>query len=137
MVKRQVVLARISKLDEYISFLNRIKKYSKDEYISDPMIYEATERFLHLAIECVLDIGNQIISDMRYRKPDSNRDIFEILYENEIIDSDLKISLSNMAGFSNILVHDYIKLDREIVYEVVKNNLKDLKSFRNISAEYM
>lgn len=102
MVKREIVLVRISKLDEYINFLDKIKRYSKDEYINDPLIYGSTERFLHLAIECVLDIGNHIIADMRYRKPDSNREIFEILCENKIIDSNLKVSLCNMAGFRNI-----------------------------------
>ena len=137
MVKREVVLTRISKLNQYIKFLYRIKEYSKSEYLNDPMIYGSTERFLHLAIECVIDIANHIIADMRYRKPDSNKEIFEILFENKIINSNLKISLCNMAGFRNILVHDYVKLDREIVYDIIKNNLKDIEDFRDIVVEYV
>ena len=137
MVKREVVLTRISKLNQYIKFLYRIKEYSKSEYLNDPMIYGSTERFLHLAIECVIDIANHIIADMRYRKPDSNREIFEILFENKIINSNLKINLCNMAGFRNILVHDYIKLDREIVFDIIKNNLKDIEDFRDIAVEYV
>lgn len=137
LVKREIVLSRISKLDEYIKFLNGIKKYSKIEYLNDPMIYGSTERFLHLTIECVIDIANHVIADMRYRKPDSNREIFEILFENKIIDSKLKINLCNMAGFRNILVHDYIKLDREMVYDIVENNLKDIEDFRDIAVEYV
>ena len=137
MVNREVVLSRISKLDEYIKFLHEMGKYSKEEYLLDPLIYGSTERFLHLSIECVIDIANHIISDMGYRKPNSNREIFEILFENKIIDSDLKKSLSNMAGFRNILVHDYINLDREIVYDILNNNLKDMEDFRNIAIEYV
>lgn len=135
MVDEDIVLSRISKLDEYIKFLYGMNKYSKDEYLQDPMIYGSTERFLHLAIECIMDIGNHIIANMGYRKPDSNREIFEILFENKIIDSDLKVILCNMAGFRNILVHDYIKLDREIVYEIVRNNLDDMEDFRDIIIE--
>lgn len=137
MVRIDVILTRISKLNEYINFLYKIKKYSKDEYISDPMIYGSAERFLHLAIECVIDIANHIIIDMKYRKPNSNREVFEILFENKIIDSDLEVNLCNMAGFRNILVHDYIKLDREIVYNIIKNNLKDIEKFRDIAVEYI
>ncbi len=48
-------------------------------------------------IECAIDIGNHIISDMRYRKPETNRDVFEILHENEIISLKLKENLGNMA----------------------------------------
>ncbi|NMB07004.1 MAG: hypothetical protein GX981_01290 [Tissierellia bacterium] len=37
-----------------------------------------------------IDIANHIISDMGYRKPSSNREIFEILFENKIINNNLK-----------------------------------------------
>ncbi|MDD3841037.1 MAG: DUF86 domain-containing protein [Clostridia bacterium] len=137
MIKREVLLARISKLDEYIKFLHGIGKYSESEYLNNQMIYGSTERFLHLAIECVIDIANHIIADMRYRKPGSNREIFEILFENKVISNSLKESLCNMAGFRNILVHDYVKLNRQTVYNIVKNNLKDIESFRDIVAEYV
>jgi uncharacterized protein YutE (UPF0331/DUF86 family) len=137
MVSRDVILIRINKLREYMTFLDTIKNYSKEEYTSNPMIYASTERFLHLSIECILDIGNHIISDLRYRKPENNKDIFEVLYENKLIEHDLKENLCKMAQFRNILVHDYIKLDREIVYEIVTNNIKDLKTFIDVITEYI
>lgn len=137
MVSEDIILSRISKLDEYIKFLHGMKKYSKDDYLQNAMIYGSTERFLHLAIECIMDIGNHIIADMGYRKPHSNREIFQVLFENEIIDNGLKVDLCNMAGFRNILVYDYIELDREIVYDIVKNNLSDMEDFRDIIVEYL
>ena len=137
MVKREVVLSRLNKLNEYIVLLNKVKSYSKKEYIENPFIYGASERFLHLAIECVLDISNHVISDMRFRKPDSNKDIFQVLLENKIIDNELKVNLSNMAGFRNILVHDYIRLDREAVYNIIINNLKDIEDFMKVVSEYI
>ena len=42
-----------------------------------------------------------------------------------------------MAGFRNILVHDYINLDREVVYDILNNNLKDIEDFRDIALEYV
>lgn len=129
MVNRDVVLSRIDKLNEYMEFLKSVKDYSKEEYVNTPMVFGSTERFLHLAIECVLDIGNHIISDLRFRKPENNRDIFEILYENKLLPLELKENLCKMAQFRNILVHDYMKLDRGIVYGIVINNLKDLEEF--------
>jgi len=137
MVKREIVLSRLDKLKEYLTYLNNAKIHSLEEYLNSPLIYGSSERFLHLAIECILDIGNHVISDMRYRKPNSNKDIFEVLYENRLIDIELKDSLCNMAGFRNILVHDYLKLDKEIVYNVINNNLKDLEVFINIIIEYV
>lgn len=137
MVNDEIILSRISKLEEYIKFLYTINRYSKDEFLKNPMIYGSAERFLHLAIECIIDIGNHIIADMGYRKPTSNREIFEVLFEHEIIKAGLQENLSNMAGFRNILVHDYIKLDREIVFEILNNNLNDMEDFRDIIIDYI
>lgn len=137
MVSSNILISKINNLKEYIDYLSGITNYSKDEYIASPMIYASFERFLHLSIECVLDIGNHIISDLRYRKPESNRDIFEVLYENNIISLELKEKLIKMADFRNILVHDYMKLDREIVYTVINNNLGDIEEFIKIIADFI
>lgn len=137
MVRRDIVLSRVDKLKEYISFLENIKNYTREEYVRDPLVYGSSERFLHLAIECVLDIGNHIISDMRYRKPDSNRDIFQVLFENGIFDETLEDNLCNMASFRNILVHDYLKLNRAMIYDIIQMNLCDIKQFINIVVEYL
>lgn len=137
MVKREIVISRIDKLNEYINILKSVKKYDKKKYIDDPLIYGSSERFLHLSIECVLDIGNHVISDMRYRKPENNKDIFLVLYENKIINEKLKNNLCNMAGFRNILVYDYMKLDRGLVYDIINNNLKDIEAFVKIIVEYI
>ncbi|MEG2936259.1 MAG: HepT-like ribonuclease domain-containing protein, partial [Clostridium sp.] len=64
-------------------------------------------------------------------------EIFIVLYENKIIDEPLKESLCNMAGFRNILVHDYMKLDRIIVYKIINNNLKDIETFIKIVSTYL
>ena len=137
MVKREIVITRLNKLKEYIDFLKNIKNHSKEEYLGDPFIYGASERFLHLSIECVLDISNHVIADMRFRRPESNRDIFKILCDNNIIDKTLSSNLTNMAGFRNILVHDYVRLDREMVYEIIINHIKDIELFMKIISEYI
>ena len=137
MVKREVVIGRIDKLNEYIKILDSVRSYDKEKYINDPFIYGAAERFLHLSIESILDIANHVISDMRYRKPENNKDIFLVLYENKIIDEKLKNHLCNMAGFRSILVHDYMKLDRALVYDIINNNLQDIEDFIKVIIEYV
>jgi len=123
------MLSRIAKINEYLTFLKGISQYSLDQFISSPLIYGSTERFLHLAIESALDIGNHIIADRNYAKPESNRQVFEILHKNHVIDADLLHRLIRMAQFRNILVHDYLKLNREVVYNVVISDIYDLERF--------
>ena len=42
-----------------------------------------------------------------------------------------------MIGFRNTLVHDYVDIDHQIVYDVLQNHLDDLKGFRKIFARYL
>ncbi|HHW07098.1 MAG TPA: DUF86 domain-containing protein [Clostridia bacterium] len=43
-----------------------------------------------------------------------------------------------MAYFRNILVHDYLRPDRGIVYDIIAGNVADLKSFAaQIAARYL
>ncbi|MGI6469734.1 MAG: DUF86 domain-containing protein [Syntrophomonadaceae bacterium] len=137
MVNKDLLVTRLDKLKGYVDFLESVKTHDQDRFVKDPYIHGAGERFLHLAIESVIDISNHIISDLRYRKPESNRDIFAVLYENEVIPFDLKDSLSNMASFRNILVHDYIKLDRALVYGFIKNHLDDFRVFARIISDLL
>lgn len=71
MVDRDVVLARIERLIGYLGILKRVRKLGIVRFKDDPFIHGAAERYLHLAIESLLDIGNHVIADRNYRKPET------------------------------------------------------------------
>lgn len=77
MVDKNLIMIKIDKIKEYLGYLQAVRKHSLAEFRNDPQIFGSAERFLHLAIECAIDIGNHIISDLHLQKPGSNREIFE------------------------------------------------------------
>jgi hypothetical protein len=48
----------LNKLDEYLSILRNYERYSFEEFSASPELYGSAERFLHLAIETLTDLGN-------------------------------------------------------------------------------
>ena len=42
-----------------------------------------------------------------------------------------------IANFRNILVHDYEKIDREIVYSKLQNNIIDFENFKKETLDYV
>lgn len=129
MVDKEVILKRLDQLENKINYLQGIEQFGKEEFSNNPDIYFRYERALHLALEAVIDLGNHLIADQNLRTPESNRDVFKVLYENNLIKKDLYSKLGKMAGFRNILVHDYLTLDRELEYEIIRTNLDDLRKF--------
>ena len=63
MVRPEVIRRRLNRLDEYIHILTRLQRYGLQEFLADPERYGSAERFLHLAIEAVLDMGNHVVAE--------------------------------------------------------------------------
>ena len=127
------IISKLERLDEYLKYLTELQKVNKKSFLTDYHFYGLAERYLQLSIEILLDIGKLIIIAENLRKPEENSEIFIILNENKILPSKLSHDLTGITSFRNILVHDYEKIDRNIVYIKLQNNLEQFKSFkRNI-----
>ena len=137
MVKPEVIERRLNKLNEYIEILQSLKKYSLDEFLSTPEYYGSAERFLQLAIETTIDIGNHIIADMNLGKTRWSSDIPSILEEKGIIQLELRETWIKMIGFRNLLVHDYMDIERQKVYEILQEKLKDLITLEKVFAKFL
>jgi uncharacterized protein YutE (UPF0331/DUF86 family) len=128
-IEDNVINSRISKLREYLKILRELRRERKQVFITNYKIYGLAERYLHLSIECVLDIGNHIISKLELEKPETYQEILLILGQNSILPSRFAKKIAKMAGFRNILIHNYIKINKEIVYKHLQEDLPDFEKF--------
>ncbi|MEJ2249893.1 MAG: DUF86 domain-containing protein [Candidatus Lokiarchaeota archaeon] len=136
-IDSKVINSRISKLREYIDILNDLKKEDYERFINDYKVYGLAERYLQLAIECVLDIGNHIISRLEYTKPETYQEILLILGKNSIIPEKFANKISKMAGFRNILIHNYLEIDRSLVYRFLQENIPDFERFIKMIVKFL
>lgn len=131
------VLEKLQKLDEYLRYLKDIQKTNKNSFLADYHFFGLAERFLQLSIEILLDVGKMIITVKNLKKPEDNQDLFSVLHDSDVISESLTAKLVGVANFRNILVHDYEKIDREIVYEKLQNNLDDFENFKKEIIRYI
>jgi uncharacterized protein YutE (UPF0331/DUF86 family) len=130
----KVIENKISSIRKYLKILQRYRNYSKKEIEDNLDIKGAVERYLYLAIQSAIDLAEAIISYKNFRKPSAMTEAFYILNEEELISDNLTGRLVKMVGFRNIIAHDYEKIDYDIVVDVLKNKMKDIKEFiREIS----
>ncbi len=102
--------ARLEKLKEYVSILETLQSTSEEELKTDVIKKGAIERYLQLAIEACIDIAELIISNRRFKTPETARDAIEILGEEGIISKEFADRFSKAVGFRNILIHDYLEI---------------------------
>jgi uncharacterized protein YutE (UPF0331/DUF86 family) len=134
-VKKAVLEARLERVREYLDILDSVLKFDERIFLSDPFIYSTAERNLHLIIEALIDIGNHVISDRGYPKPETYAEVFRILRDRDVISENLFNQIDGMTSFRNLLVHDYLKIDRKQIYQLLKTRLSALKSLAGVYAE--
>jgi uncharacterized protein YutE (UPF0331/DUF86 family) len=128
-VEEEIIKAKLAKMRQYLRYLEELRKASLDEFKRDFRLSGSAERYLQVAIESVIDIGNEIISSLQLRRPERYRDIPYILSEAEIIPRGFADSVASMIGFRNLLVHDYASIDLDLVYSFLQTRLIDFESF--------
>jgi uncharacterized protein YutE (UPF0331/DUF86 family) len=128
-VDKAIILRKLSDLSDLHAQLQEYRDITARRYRSDWKTQRIIERTLQLMVEICLDVANHIISDRGFRRPIGYSDHFEVLRENGILGAELASRMVKMAKFRNLLVHNYDKVDADIMVGILKKNLRDFESF--------
>ncbi len=92
---------------------------------------------LQRAIEASIDIAMHVVSLEKLGLPQSSRDAFELLQSNKKLEKQLYSKMSAMIGFRNIAVHDYQKIDAEILQAILEHHLRDFYGFIQVAKKWI
>ncbi|MCX6035902.1 MAG: DUF86 domain-containing protein, partial [Chloroflexi bacterium] len=90
MVQIGVIHKRLNRLEETLTILKHLRKYSLESFLSTPEYYGSTERFLQIAIETTTDIGGHLIADLKLGEVNWYSDIPALLAEKKFISDGLR-----------------------------------------------
>lgn len=128
---------KLVELAEYIADLETAQNLTWQEFTQDKLSRRGIERTLQMAVECLLDLASMLIAANRWRAPETNRDAFLVLVEHAVLPAETLPRYEKMAGFRNILVHEYSKVDPAIVYAVLKNGQADFVAFADAITNFL
>jgi uncharacterized protein YutE (UPF0331/DUF86 family) len=128
---------KISSIEKYLSILKSYQGHSLEEIERDTTLRGAVERYLYLVCQAVIDLAEVIISISRFRKPTTMSESFVILAGEKVITDELKNNMVKLVGFRNVLAHEYEELNYEILYDVLKNKLRDIEEFIEASEKFL
>jgi uncharacterized protein YutE (UPF0331/DUF86 family) len=118
------------KLSEVETFVSELRGLARpDLVVTDLRERRFVEHTLQLAIQAVLDTASHIVSDERWGEPESYAELLSTLATHGVIPAALAPRLRQMAGFRNLLVHGYAKVDPEIVARIASSDVQDLLEF--------
>jgi uncharacterized protein YutE (UPF0331/DUF86 family) len=136
-ISREVINIRLKRLEKALQILQQSGNLSYEELVSSDLLLSAVERNFQVAIECIFDIGTHIIAEKGFESPDDNADIVRILGDEGVVTPDFADRAKGLAGFRNILVHEYTGIDYNLLYQYLKNRLDDFREFAEYTSNYL
>ena len=106
-----------------------MRRVNLEEFLNDDIIQDVLEYNLFIAINMMIDIATHIVVDNNMGNPETLGGAFSILNKEKYLSKDESKAYRNMVGLRNILSHEYVNIDKNIVYDILKNNLIDIKKF--------
>ncbi|MCF7917018.1 MAG: DUF86 domain-containing protein [Candidatus Omnitrophica bacterium] len=137
MIDYKIIAPKLENLKQYVTYLKDYKKHPLEDLKKDHTLSGAVLRYLQLAIEASLDMGEMLISGLNLKKPEEARQIILILAEAEIIPKDFGQRFAPVAGLRNILVHEYAEIDLARIHNYLQNNLADFDLFARKVAQFL
>ena len=124
-----IILNKVSTIERC---LDRIKVEYADDDINLYQNYTKQDAIilnLQRICEAVIDIAMHIVRVKKLGIPQESREAFDFLQQAKIIDEKLAVALKRMVGFRNIAVHDYQKINLEIIKKIVEEHLSEFVFF--------
>ena len=126
----------LDKLRHHVQFvrstLPRLREISSEgpaSFLASDRNQAAAIRYLHTAIEALVDIANHVIAREGLGIPRAYADVVEILIEAGILPGDRKETFLQMVRFRNRAVHLYDEIDPEEVFAILEQDLDDFEAF--------
>ncbi len=119
-----------------IQGIQRCVERAREEYQGNPAGFDTDYTKQDAAIlnvlracEQAIDLANHVIKSHKMGIPASSAESFELLQKKFVIDQRLSEKLKNMVHFRNTIIHDYQRINLDIVKSVIMSGLDDLILF--------
>lgn len=137
MIKPEVIVGLLRSLQERVEQLQRLQAFTLKELADDYVRWNATLHLLQVSVEIVTDISTHLLAGTGAAVPDHHRLIIAKMGEAGLLPYDFAQRIAPMAGFRNIVVHNYLSVDPAKVADILYNRLDDFREFELHIYDYL
>jgi uncharacterized protein YutE (UPF0331/DUF86 family) len=124
-----IIINKIQSIQRCIQRAREEYQFNKDGFLTDYSRQDAAILNLIRACEQSIDLANHIVKNYKMGIPTNTAEIFQLLERKNVISAPLSENMGYMVGFRNTVVHEYQKINLNIVIAVIETGLDDLIKF--------
>jgi len=127
MLDKNIISTRIVQIDNHLDRISSYSKLSYEDFLKDENVQDIVEYNLFQIVNHLINIAQHIVVDEDYGLPQTAYEASQILHDKGILDRDNLELLKKMIGFRNIIGHDYISLNKKVVYFILTKGTEDIR----------
>jgi len=127
MVDRGVILKRVEQIEKHLERIRPFISLSFDAFLNDNVAQDVMEYNLFQIVNHLIDIFQHVVVDEEYGFPETAYEAAQILLTKGVLGQEEVEIFKQMVGFRNVVGHDYIHIDKEVVYQILTHGEKDIR----------
>ncbi|NPV51895.1 MAG: DUF86 domain-containing protein [Firmicutes bacterium] len=131
MFNKQLVADHAQLIRTSIARLETLATLSWEEFAANPDNFAIAEHHLRRALQAVLDLGRHVVVKAGLGNPANYREIFDLLESGGVLEPEVVRRVRGMAGYRNRLVHDYARIEEKEMWDILRNDLGDVRLLLN------
>ena len=132
MTAKETAVEHLDTLQQSLADWERYKKlYKLKDLKKDRDVQNMVLHAMLVTIQSVIDIAHYLIAHFGLPKSNSYRESFETLSSYGYLSEEIASELQDLAGFRNVIVHIYWRLDLDRVHEILKTKHEIIQNFVN------
>jgi len=132
-----IVINKVQSIQRCAERASEEYRLAGNDFPTDYTRQDAAVLNITRACEQAIDLANHLIRTYKMGIPVSSADSFALLAMKHVIPTSLEDKMRSMVGFRNIAVHEYRKLNVDIVEAMIRTGLDDLQAFTDYIVKYL
>lgn len=126
---RDVTDRKLDALRRCLARLREKRPLTPEALLANPDLQDILALNLERAVQLSVDLAAMRITDLSVPAPETMGAVFEVLRERGVLSAGTADRMRKAVGFRNIAVHDYQRIDWQIVFNLVHRCLEDFEAF--------
>jgi uncharacterized protein YutE (UPF0331/DUF86 family) len=129
MVDKDLIMAKAGSVRKHLNRIEMKRSVDLKTFLSDIDRQENILFNIQMAVQNCIDMAAHIISDEGFGVAGSTNEMFYLLEENGYLDTDLTEKMVRAVGFQNLIVHEYVRVELEQVFEIAQTGVQDITDY--------
>jgi len=128
MVNPGIILKRVEQIEKHLERMRSFASLSHEAFLDNNIAQDVVEYNLFQMVNHLINIFQHTVVDEGYGFPETAYEAAEILFKKGILSPEDVMLFKQMVGFRNVVGHDYINIDKEVVCQILTHGEKDIRA---------